>query len=84
MKITEIVPDGTIKIPIKWLGLIVLTIASVSIGYGEYRSQATQAAQDRQDLHAAISAINDLRVEMSDLQRAVTDLRDELKLREGR
>lgn len=79
MKVFELIPDGSVKIPLRWLGVGVLAVVSISIGYGEYKSQTTQIVQDRQDLHDAVTAITDLRIEMSDLKRAVADLKDSIE-----
>lgn len=78
-KIFELIPDGKVTISVKWIGVILLAVVSLSIGYGQYKSDTAQIQQDRQDLHTAINAINDLRIEMTDLKRTVSDLKDALE-----
>jgi hypothetical protein len=86
-KILEILPEGQMKISFRWLGAIVLAVATVSIGYANLKTQSAEVLQDRAELHNAVLAIQDLKLDLAALKVSLEDLRrsvDQLSSQHGR
>jgi hypothetical protein len=86
-KILELLPEGKVTLSWRFLGMIVIAATMVSLGYGEFRSQSTQLASDRTEIHNIVATIEDLKVELKGLQVSMEDLRrsvDQLSSQHGR
>jgi len=78
----EVLPQGSIRVPIRWIIFISVLLVSVGIGWGGYKAgftnQATAINSIQQDNKTLHDDFNALRYDMGQLKQSIDDLKDVL------
>lgn len=80
--LSELVPEGSIRVPVKWVFFVVSIILSLGVGYGGYRaafnnttSQVEEIKADNKLLHQDFDKLN---YTIGRLEQHLDDLGDKI------